>query len=112
MKRELERAVVELGGEPDVEVVNDDSWGTDKISAAGREKLRAAGFAPPAPRPLAAAGAQTHGLGLVQLQSQVHRCPYCGSTETRLENLFGPTPCRSIRYCTSCRQPFEHFKTI
>jgi ring-1,2-phenylacetyl-CoA epoxidase subunit PaaD len=99
MKRELERAVVELGGEPEVEVVNDDSWGTDKISAAGREKLRAAGFAPPAPR-------------LVQLQSAVHRCPYCGSAETTLENLFGPTPCRSIRYCTSCRQPFEQFKTI
>jgi ring-1,2-phenylacetyl-CoA epoxidase subunit PaaD len=99
MKRELERAVVELGGEPDVEVVNDDSWGTDKISAAGREKLRAAGVAPPAPR-------------LVQLQSAVHKCPYCGSTETRLENLFGPTPCRSIRYCTRCRQPFEQFKTI
>ena len=99
MKRQLEQAVVELGGEPEVEVVNDDSWGTDKISAAGREKLRAAGFAPPAPR-------------LVQLQSAVHRCPYCGSAETTLENLFGPTPCRSIRYCTSCRQPFEQFKTI
>ena len=99
MKRSLEEKVRELGGEPDVEVVNDDSWGTDKITAAGREKLRAAGFAPPAPR-------------LVQLQSQVHRCPYCGSTDTKLENLFGPTPCRSIRYCASCRQPFEQFKTI
>jgi ring-1,2-phenylacetyl-CoA epoxidase subunit PaaD len=83
----------------EVEVVNDDSWSTDKITAAGREKLRAAGFAPPAPR-------------LVQLQSAVHRCPYCGSTDTKLENLFGPTPCRSLRYCTSCRQPFEQFKTI
>src|SRR2546430_5613603 len=31
----------------------------------------------------------------------------CGSTETRLENIFGPTPCRSIRWCESCRQPFE-----
>jgi ring-1,2-phenylacetyl-CoA epoxidase subunit PaaD len=99
MKRALEEKVAELGAEPVVEVVNDDSWGTDKITAAGREKLRAAGFAPPAPR-------------LVQLRSQVHRCPYCGSTETRLENLFGPTPCRSLRYCTSCRQPFEQFKTI
>jgi ring-1,2-phenylacetyl-CoA epoxidase subunit PaaD len=99
MKRALEETIVELGGRPDVEVVNDDSWGTDRISAAGREKLRAAGFAPPAPR-------------LVQLQAAVHRCPYCGSTETTLENLFGPTPCRSIRYCTSCRQPFEQFKTI
>jgi ring-1,2-phenylacetyl-CoA epoxidase subunit PaaD len=83
----------------EVEVVNDDSWSTDKITAAGREKLREAGFAPPAPR-------------LVQLQSQIHRCPYCGSTETRLENIFGPTPCRSLRYCESCRQPFEQFKTI
>jgi ring-1,2-phenylacetyl-CoA epoxidase subunit PaaD len=99
MKRALEEKVRSLGAEPDVEVVNDDSWGTDKITAAGREKLRAAGFAPPAPR-------------LVQLQAAVHKCPYCGSTQTKLENLFGPTPCRSIRYCESCRQPFEQFKTI
>ena len=99
MKRALEESVRGLGAEPEVQVVNDDSWGTDKITPEGREKLRAAGFAPPAPR-------------LVQLQSQVHRCPYCGSTETKLENLFGPTPCRSLRYCTSCRQPFEQFKTI
>ncbi len=44
--------------------------------------------------------------------SQYQGCPYCGSTDTRLDNLFGPTPCRSIRYCESCRQPFEQFKTI
>jgi ring-1,2-phenylacetyl-CoA epoxidase subunit PaaD len=99
MVKAIEGKVGELGAEAEVEVVNDDSWSTDKITAAGREKLREAGFAPPAPR-------------LVQLQSQVHRCPYCGSTETKLENLFGPTPCRSLRYCASCRQPFEQFKTI
>ncbi len=72
---------------------------------AGREKLREAGFAPPAPR---SAGATT----LVQLQSKAFRCPYCGSGDTRLDNIFGPTPCRSVRYCKSCRQPFEQFKTI
>jgi ring-1,2-phenylacetyl-CoA epoxidase subunit PaaD len=94
-----------LGADPEVEVVTDDSWKTDRITPAGREKLRAACFAPPAPR---AAGAPT----LVQLQRGVFRCPYCGSTETRLENIFGPTPCRSLRYCASCRQPFEQFKTI
>ncbi len=99
MKRAMEEKIRELGAEPEVSVINDDSWGTDKITAAGREKLRAAGFAPPAPR-------------LVQLQSRVHKCPYCGSTETKLENIFGPTPCRSLRYCESCRQPFEQFKTI
>ena len=105
MKRAIEDKVGELGGEADVAVVQDDSWSTDRITAVGREKLRVAGFAPPPPR---AAGATT----LVQLQSNAFRCPYCGSTSTKLENIFGPTPCRSIRWCESCRQPFEQFKTI
>ena len=95
----MKRAIEEKVPGAEVQVIQDDSWSTDKITAAGREKLREAGFAPPAPR-------------LVQLQSQVHKCPYCGSTETHLENIFGPTPCRSLRYCDSCRQPFEQFKTI
>jgi len=98
-------SLVELGGEPDVRVISDDSWSSDKITPEGREKLRAAGLAPPAPRE---ASAPT----LVQLQSAVFRCPYCGSKHTKLENIFGPTPCRSVRYCASCRQPFEQFKTI
>ena len=104
MQRAMETTIAELGAEPDVRVRLDDSWSTDDITAEGREKLRAAGFAPPAPR--------TAGkLELVQLQ-RGFRCPYCGSTSTKLENLFGPTPCRSIRYCDDCRQPFEQFKTI
>jgi ring-1,2-phenylacetyl-CoA epoxidase subunit PaaD len=105
MRSAIEEAIRGLGAEPEIEVVLDDSWSTDRISAEGREKLRESGFAPPAPRE---AGAPT----LVQLTTAVFRCPWCGSTETRLENIFGPTPCRSIRYCDSCRQPFEQFKTI
>jgi ring-1,2-phenylacetyl-CoA epoxidase subunit PaaD len=105
MTRAVEERIAALGAEPDVEVIVDDSWSTDSISTAGREKLRAAGFAPP---PRRAAGPTT----LVQLQSRAFQCPYCGSTDTRLENIFGPTPCRSIRWCRSCRQPFEQFKTI
>ncbi len=94
-----------LGAEPEINVRLDDSWSTDRITPEGREKLRASGFAPPAPR-------EATAPTLVQLQSNVHRCPYCGSTETRLENIFGPTPCRSLRYCATCKQPFEQFKTI
>jgi ring-1,2-phenylacetyl-CoA epoxidase subunit PaaD len=105
MQRAMEERLRELGAEPRIEVVADDSWSTDRITPTGREKLREAGFAPPAPR-----GASAPKL--VQLQSKAFRCPYCGSKETRLENIFGPTPCRSIRYCESCRQPFEQFKTI
>jgi ring-1,2-phenylacetyl-CoA epoxidase subunit PaaD len=105
MKREMEARIAELGAEPEVEVIVDDSWSTDRITPAGRAKLRDAGFAPPAPR-------EASAPKLVQLQSGVFRCPYCGSKDTRLENIFGPTPCRSLRYCESCRQPFEQFKTI
>ena len=105
MRSAMEEKLRELGAEPEVDVLLDDSWSTDRITPEGREKLRASGLAPPAPR-----GAQAPTL--VQLTSAVFRCPYCGSTETRLDNIFGPTPCRSIRYCESCRQPFEQFKTI
>jgi ring-1,2-phenylacetyl-CoA epoxidase subunit PaaD len=105
MRDAIAARISALGAESDVAVVTDDSWSTDRITPAGREKLRAAGFAPPAPR-------EASAPSIVQLQSNVFRCPYCGSTETRLENIFGPTPCRSLRYCTTCRQPFEQFKTI
>jgi ring-1,2-phenylacetyl-CoA epoxidase subunit PaaD len=105
MRDAIARRIAELGAEADVRVVTDDSWSTDRISPAGREKLREAGFAPPARREAAPPT-------LLQLETSTFRCPYCGSTDTRLENLFGPTPCRSLRYCSSCRQPFEQFKTI
>ena len=103
MRDAMEASVRSLGAEPNVQIVLDDSWSTDKITAAGRDKLREAGFAPPTPRA---------ATNLLQLNGAIFRCPYCGSTDTRLENLFGPTPCRSLRYCTSCKQPFEQFKTI
>ena len=104
MRDAMASRIAELGADPEVEVVLDDSWSTDRITPAGREKLRAAGFAPPTPR--------SEGPTLVQLQSNGFRCPYCGSRDTALENIFGPTPCRSLRYCRDCKQPFEQFKTI
>ncbi len=105
MRDAMAERIRELGAEPEINVRSDDSWSTDRITPEGRKKLRASGFAPPAPRDAAAPT-------LVQLQSNVFRCPYCGSTATKLENIFGPTPCRSLRYCTTCKQPFEQFKTI
>ena len=105
MRQAMTQRIEALGAVAEIDVVLDDSWSTDRISAGGREKLRAAGFAPPPPR---AATQPT----LLQLDRAGHRCPYCDSPDTRLDNLFGPTPCRSLRYCESCRQPFEQFKTI
>ena len=105
MRAQMEDAIRALDAEPDVRVVLDDSWSTDRISAEGRERLREAGFAPPTPR-------TSEAPTLLQLERGPFHCPWCGSTDTRLDNLFGPTPCRSLRYCNACRQPFEQFKTI
>ena len=106
MRDAIERAVAALGAEPEIAgdpgrlvVDRPDHRPRAARSCALRASRR---------RPRAARGPTT----LVQLQSKAFRCPYCGSTETRLENIFGPTPCRSIRWCESCRQPFEQFKTI
>ena len=102
MRDQMAERIRELGAEPDVEVLSE-GWSSDWITEEGHRKLRDSGFAPPSGRAPAT---------LVQIQTGTHPCPYCGSTDTRLDNLFGPTPCRSIRYCNACRQPFEQFKTL
>ncbi len=88
-------------------------WTSDRISPEGREKLRRSGFAPP---PHLGPGARG-GTALPMVDPTFGaaapvQCPYCGSTETTLENVFGPTQCRSIRHCAACRQPFEAFKPV
>lgn len=79
-------------------------WTSDRITPDGRDRLRASGFAPPAP-------SQPDQPVLVQLAAPVP-CPNCGSNRTVIENAFGPTQCRSIYHCTDCRQPFEGFKAV
>ena len=50
-------------------------------------------------------------LTLIGLEPRVP-CPYCGSRRTVLDNAFGPTQCRTLRYCLDCRQPFEAIKPV
>ena len=49
MRDAMAARIEALGGKPEIRVLVDDSWSTDRITPAGREKLREAGFAPPAP---------------------------------------------------------------
>ncbi|MBT2637001.1 1,2-phenylacetyl-CoA epoxidase subunit PaaD [Bacillus sp. ISL-39] len=74
-------------------------WTSERVTELGREKLKEFGIAPP-PRHIAETG---------EWQAD---CPYCGSTYTTMENLFGPTACRSILYCKSCKNPFEAMKPV
>ena len=92
---------VEGVAEAEVRFVFDPPWTSERITPQGRERLRAFGIAPP----LRESG---HLLTL----EEVPPCPFCGSGDTHMENLFGPTACRAICYCDSCRQPFEAMKTV
>jgi ring-1,2-phenylacetyl-CoA epoxidase subunit PaaD len=106
IRASVERQLEPLGRRVQVDVSFTTPWTSDRISPAGREKLRASGFAPPPPvRP-------GRGLPMLDAASAPVPCPYCGSLRTTLENVFGPTQCRSIRHCADCRQPFESFKPV
>jgi ring-1,2-phenylacetyl-CoA epoxidase subunit PaaE len=84
----------------DVVTVLAPAWSTDMISPSGRERLAAAGIAPPGPvaRP-----------GVVALRLSV-RCPRCGSPATEELSRFGSTACKSLWRCTACGEPFDHIK--
>ncbi len=94
----------------EVETSLAEPWTSDRITEQGRSRLAAAGIAPP-DRPDPVPGRDERALPIVHLYGPVP-CPSCGSTRTRLENAFGPTLCRTIRWCADCRQPFEQLKTV
>jgi len=83
-------------------------WSTDLITADGRRKLAEAGIAPPR------SVSMTQGpvpLTLFAAGPPV-ACPQCGSAETERTAVFGSTPCKDLRRCRACGEPFEHVKEI
>jgi ring-1,2-phenylacetyl-CoA epoxidase subunit PaaD len=77
------------------------AWTTDWMSEEGKRKLKAYGIAPPNRKAFQA-------LGL--FEEDEGRCPRCDSEETELVSQFGPTSCKALYKCLSCKEPFEHFK--
>lgn len=98
---------LDLAATVQVDITFTPPWTSERITPAGRERLRLSGFAPPHTAP--ASG--TSGLDELTVLS-VADCPYCGSRNTTLENPFGPTLCRAIYHCADCRQPFEQMKRV
>lgn len=79
------------------------AWTTDWMSDAGRRKLADFGIAPPP------GSAEQRGAVAVALSV---RCPQCGSLDTREVAHFGSTACKALFVCSSCREPFDHFKAL
>lgn len=105
IRRDVTRRLEQVEGIGQIEVafVFDPPWTSERITDQGRQRLKSFGIAPPI--------RETAGSNLINLD-EVPPCPYCGSRDTHMENLFGPTACRSIYYCDGCRQPFEGMKTV
>ncbi len=103
IRSDITKAITDAG-EPNVEVriVYDPPWTSDRITEIGRQKLKQFGLSPPRGQ---CSGGESTSLERVA-------CAYCGSTDTQLESIFGPTLCRSSHYCNACLQPFEHFKEV
>lgn len=97
IRNTVSEGVRKVAGIEQVEVnfVFDPPWTSDRITPTGQLRL------------------QEFGIALVKEHvTQAPPCPYCGSDQGEVENLFGPTACRAIYYCKKCRQPFEGMKKV
>lgn len=95
MRQDIRKTLLKLPGvdSVDVELSFAVPWTMSRMTERGRRRLIDHGMSVP----------------LRQASRQV-TCPFCGSTNTVLENPFGSTLCRSIYYCRDCRNPLERFK--
>lgn len=100
IQKNIEQMLWSLRGVVSINVtfIHSPPWTSDRINEAGRKGLKEFGIAPP-PR------FEEDGSWHVD-------CPFCLSTYVTMENLFGPTACRSILYCKSCKNPFEAMKPV
>jgi len=85
----------------DIELQLSPAWTTDWMTEEGKQKLKAYGIAPPNRKAY-------QPLGLFE-EDKVS-CPRCGSEKTEMVSQFGPTSCKALYKCLSCKEPFEHFK--
>lgn len=104
MKSEVEEVLKKYGVKAvEVHISFDRPWNSDLISEKGKTALKQFGLAPP-----------PSGQNLItDIDILEHvPCPRCSGTNTELKNPFGPTLCRSIHYCNTCREAFEQFKPL
>ncbi|HEX6981264.1 MAG TPA: 1,2-phenylacetyl-CoA epoxidase subunit PaaD [Balneolaceae bacterium] len=100
---------LQLNGIESFEVKKDfsETWTTDWMPDEAKQKLKEYGISPPGK-----ANSGEDFLSSLKNSSRIIPCPYCDSTNTKLQSEFGSTACKSQYYCHNCDEPFEHFKCI
>lgn len=103
MKQEIQEVLAKRGiDHVSIEVTFRKAWTSDLISEKGKQALKQFGLAPPPSREI-----------FTELEVLEHAtCPRCNGSDTELKNAFGPTLCRSIHYCNTCKEAFEQFKPL
>lgn len=102
MKNEVEGVLKKYGVQADVTITFKRPWSSDLISEKGKQSLKQYGLAPPPSSKIF--------TDLEILETAM--CPRCNGTDTELKSPFGPTLCRAIFYCHSCKEAFEQFKPV
>lgn len=102
MKNEVEGVLKKYGVQADVTITFKRPWSSDLISEKGKQSLKQYGLAPPPSSKIF--------TDLEILETAI--CPRCNGTDTELKSPFGPTLCRAIFYCHSCKEAFEQFKPV
>lgn len=85
-------------GDVTIDMVFSPAWTTDWMSDEAKRKLEIHGIAPPATN----ATAETAEV----------MCPECSSGDTKVVSPFGSTACKALMVCSSCGEPFDHFKSL
>lgn len=101
IQNNIVKAIEQIDGVNNVQVdfIFSPPWTSDRITEAGKKGLKEFGIAAPPE--------------YIEEDGSWHvDCPYCQSTYVTMDNLFGPTACRSILYCKSCKNPFEAMKPV
>ncbi|MFV0524825.1 MAG: 1,2-phenylacetyl-CoA epoxidase subunit PaaD [Acidimicrobiales bacterium] len=109
---EIRRTLTAAGLEPvRVDRSYAPAWTTDWVTERGRRKLADAGISPP--RPTAAVAGPSVGMPVaLGRRAPSPPCPHCGHTATEELSRFSSTACKALHRCTSCSEPFDHFKEI
>ena len=102
IRDDVTAAVSHAGYIADVRMAMSPAWTSDWISARGRQRLHAAGIAPPS------SVAHDRATTVAAPVS----CPRCNSRRTRLVSQFGGTACKASYTCSACAEPFELFKAL
>ena len=104
IKTEIRLKLMEHGYNPvHIEQALSPAWATDWMTAAGKEKLKEYGIAPPNPK-------QQFCHIKEFFEEESVQCPRCHSYHTQLVSRFGSTACKALYQCNDCHEPFDYFK--